>query len=90
MSVTNNRSGSFARRAARGDGAACASVRLRGADRRFETGLKAMPLEATVMAPEASVEPWVYTPPPLLFNLAGWNPDWSKCWMGWNAPVVYG
>ncbi|GIL51096.1 hypothetical protein Vafri_7150 [Volvox africanus] len=57
---------------------------------RFETGLKAMPLEATVAAPYARVEPWVYTPPPLLTNLAGWHPDWSKCWMGWNMPVMYG
>ncbi|GLI62080.1 hypothetical protein VaNZ11_004639 [Volvox africanus] len=57
---------------------------------RFETGLKAMPLEATVAAPYARVGPWVYTPPPLLTNLAGWHPDWSKCWMGWNMPVMYG
>ncbi|EFJ49655.1 hypothetical protein VOLCADRAFT_104236 [Volvox carteri f. nagariensis] len=57
---------------------------------RFETGLQAMPLEATVAAPPARVEPWVYTPPPLLSNLAGWHPDWSKCWMGWNMPVMYG
>ncbi|KAG2438979.1 hypothetical protein HYH02_010771 [Chlamydomonas schloesseri] len=57
---------------------------------RYEVGLRAsIPLEAAVSGPHARVDPWVYMPPPLLTQLAGWYPDWPKAWQGWNMPVMY-
>ncbi|PNW73839.1 hypothetical protein CHLRE_13g574850v5 [Chlamydomonas reinhardtii] len=57
---------------------------------RYELGLRAsIPLEAAVTGPHARVDPWVYMPPPLLTQLAGWNTDWPKAWQGWNMPLMY-
>ncbi|KAG2443726.1 hypothetical protein HXX76_002072 [Chlamydomonas incerta] len=57
---------------------------------RYQVGLRAsIPLEAAVTGPHARVDPWVYMPPPLMTQLPGWNPDWPKCWQGWNMPLMY-
>ena len=54
---------------------------------RYRAGEPAvMPLDLAATAPLASVDPWTYMPPPLHHQAAGWHPDWSVPWRGWNMP----
>jgi hypothetical protein len=39
-----------------------------------------LPLQATLAAPRAQVDPAVYTPPPLRPQAVGWYPEWGKVW----------
>lgn len=39
-----------------------------------------VPLQATLGAPEAAVDPVMYAPPPLRPHAVGWQPEWGKVW----------
>lgn len=39
-----------------------------------------MPLQATLTAPRANVDPAMYRPPPLRTHAVGWYPEWGKVW----------
>ncbi|GLC55507.1 hypothetical protein PLESTB_000995000 [Pleodorina starrii] len=54
--------------------------------RRYRGGEAAMPLTLAVDAPTASVDPWVFMPPPLHHQALGWHPDWNVPWRGWGLP----
>lgn len=38
-------------------------------------------------APSASIDPQVYTPPPLVKACSGWHPEYMKAWEGWGSPA---
>ena len=44
-------------------------------------------LELAERAPRASVDSWVYVPPPLQEQSLGWYPEWMKAWDGWGMPA---
>lgn len=45
------------------------------------------PLETSHAAPEAKVDPIVYTPPALRPGCAGWYPEHGKAWENWGVPA---
>jgi hypothetical protein len=54
---------------------------------RFQVGIQSLPLELAERAPRASVDSWVYVPPPLQEQSLGWYPEWMKAWDGWGMPA---
>ncbi len=45
------------------------------------------PLETSLAAPEARVDPMVYTPPALRKGAVGWYPEHGKAWENWGVPA---
>ena len=54
---------------------------------RFQVGIDCLPLEVANKAPRATVDSWVYVPPPLQEQSLGWYPEWMKAWDGWGMPA---
>lgn len=44
-----------------------------------------VPLQATLGTPTASIDPAMYTPPPLRPHGVGWQPEWGKVWQWYGV-----
>lgn len=51
-----------------------------------EQAVHNIPLEVAACAPEAYVDPVVYTPPALRQRCAGWYPGIGTAWENWGMP----
>ncbi|KAK9836955.1 hypothetical protein WJX81_002590 [Elliptochloris bilobata] len=53
---------------------------------RFGEAVRNIPLEVAACAPEAYVDPIIYTPPALRQRCAGWYPGIGTAWENWGMP----
>ena len=61
---------------------------FQGSDPRTLCGqaVRNIPLEVAACAPEAHVDPVIYTPPALRQRCAGWYPGIGTAWENWGMP----
>ncbi|CAK0783273.1 hypothetical protein CVIRNUC_006472 [Coccomyxa viridis] len=59
----------------------------RYAKARYGEAVSHMPLETAHTAPDARVDPTVYTPPQLRQGAFGWYPEYGKPWENWWLPA---
>lgn len=54
---------------------------------RYDAVVAQVPLMAVHAAGRvATVDPNLWTPPPLRQGATGWNPEWGKVWQWWGVP----
>jgi len=54
---------------------------------RYDAVVAQVPLMAVHAAGRvSSVDPDLWTPPPLRHGASGWNPEWGKVWQWWGVP----
>ena len=54
---------------------------------RYDAVVAQVPLMAVHKAGRVeSVDPDIWTPPPLRLGAEGWNPQWGLCWTFWGVP----
>jgi len=54
---------------------------------RYDAVVRQLPLMAVHKAGRVeTVDPDLWTPPPLRAGAEGWNPEWGKVWQWWGIP----